>query len=253
MPELALQLGLGFGIGLSLGLLGGGGSILTVPALVYVLGQPAHAAVTTSLAIVGANGLLGAGFHGRQGTLNWRVALVFGGAGMAVAYLAAGFSQALSPAALLVAFAGLMLVIGALMLVPPRGRARREAPGHPRLWVVLGSGAAVGLLTGILGVGGGFLIVPALVMLVGLPMRQAVGTSLAVIALNSLAGLAGHLGQAVDLGLLAVFGVAGLAGTYAGARLAGKLPALALRRAFGGLVVVLGVFLLVDNVPRLFV
>jgi uncharacterized membrane protein YfcA len=251
--ELALQLLLGFGIGLSLGLLGGGGSILTVPALVYVLGQPAHAAVTTSLAIVGANGLLGASFHSRQGTLNWRVALVFGGAGMAVAYLAAGLSQQLSPAALLVAFAGLMLVIGALMLVPPPARNRPAEPAHPpRLWVVLASGAAVGLLTGILGVGGGFLIVPALVMLVGLPMSQAVGTSLVIIALNSLAGLLGHVGEVVDLRVLAVFVAAGLAGTFAGARLAGRLPALVLRRAFGGLVVVLALFLLVDNVPRLF-
>jgi hypothetical protein len=107
------------------------------------------------------------------------------------------------------------------------------------------------LLTGILGVGGGFLIVPALVMVVGLPMAQAVGTSLVIIAMNSAAGLLGHLGGSVDLALTAVFVAAGLAGTLAGARLAGRLPAESLRRAFALLVIVLALFLLYDNFPKL--
>lgn len=248
MAGLPLEIALGFAIGLSLGLLGGGGSILTVPALVYLVGQSPQAAITTSLAIVGANSIVGANFHRRQGTLNWHVALLFGGAGMLVSYVAAGMSRNwLSPTALLVAFAGLMIVIGLLMLRPPPA----ATVGDVQLqWpVVLASGAGVGLLTGILGVGGGFLIVPALVMLIGLPMAQAVGTSLLVIAMNSAAGFLGHLGEgAFDWALVIVFVTAGLAGTYTGSRLAGRLPAARLRRLFALFVIVLGVLLLIDNV-----
>src|SRR5690606_18447314 len=171
---LWLELLLGFSIGLSLGLLGGGGSILTVPALVYLVGQTPQTAVTTSLAIVGANSLMGASFHQIQGTLNWRIALTFGWVGMLTAFLASGFSKLLSPAVLLVAFALLMLVIGIFLLV--RKDAQETITSEKPLWVTLVSGAVVGLLTGVLGVGGGFLIVPALVVLVGLPMQMAVGT-----------------------------------------------------------------------------
>jgi hypothetical protein len=248
---LVLDTILGFGIGLSLGLLGGGGSILTVPALVYLIGQTPQSAVTTSLAIVGANSLLGAYFHRAQGTLNWRVALVFGGAGMLVAYLAAGVSKALSPDVLMVAFALLMLVIGGLLL-SGRTRARHAHEAQPALWKIVAGGAGIGLLTGILGVGGGFLIVPALVMLVGLPMHHAVGTSLLVIAMNSAAGFMGHLeGLALDASLIVVFVAAGLAGTFAGARLGKRLDANVLRRAFALFVIVLALFLLGDNLPKI--
>lgn len=252
MPGLLLDLTLGFGIGFSLGLLGGGGSILTVPALVYLAGQSPQAAVTTSLAIVGANSLVGASLHSRQGALNWRVALVFGGAGMFVAYLAAGLSRLFSPSALLVAFALLMLVIGGLMF-SGKAPAPGDAASAPRGWpVALAAGAGVGLLTGILGVGGGFLIVPALVMFVGLPMKQAVGTSLLVITATSLAGLLGHLnGEPLDVALLVIFGAAGLIGIWAGTRLAHRLPADQLRRGFAVFVIALALFLLADNLPRL--
>jgi len=249
---ILLGLVLGFVIGGSLGLLGGGGSILTVPALVYLVGQTPQVAVMTSLAIVGANSAMGALFHRAQGTLNWHVALLFGGAGMATAYVAAGFSDRISPDIIMVAFATLMLVIGLLLIF--RGalpdRAERE---QLSFWKIIAAGAAVGLLTGILGVGGGFLIVPALVMLVGLPMQQAVGTSLVVIAMNSLAGFLGHIGDgALDIPSLVVFVAAGLAGTFAGARLAHRLPAARLRQAFAGFVIVLALFLLYDNLPKLF-
>lgn len=247
-----MGLALGFGIGGSLGLLGGGGSILTVPALVYLVGQTPQVAVMTSLAIVGANSALGAFFHRAQGTLNWRVALLFGGAGMTTAYVAAGFSNRLSADFLMVAFATLMLVIG-LLLVFRRQPPAVLDPAHLSLWKIVASGAAVGLLTGILGVGGGFLIVPALVMLVGLPMQQAVGTSLVVIAMNSLAGFMGHMGDgALDVTALVVFVVAGLAGTFTGARLAHRLPAARLRQLFAVFVIVLALFLLYDNLPKLF-
>ncbi len=256
MPGLLLDLVLGFGIGLSLGLLGGGGSILTVPALVYLVGQTPQAAITTSLAIVGANSMLGASFHHHQGTLNWKVALVFGGAGMVIAYLAAGLSKLFSPAALLVAFAILMVLIGAMMILrrEPRREPSAQAPdGAAQRWpLVIAGGAGVGLLTGILGVGGGFLIVPTLVMLVGLPMGQAIGTSLVIIAANSVAGLLGHLSAGrFDLTLTLIFVAAGLGGTWAGARLAGRLPATRLRQGFAVFVIVLALFLLYDNLPKL--
>jgi uncharacterized membrane protein YfcA len=254
MAGMPLYLLLGFGIGLSLGLLGGGGSILTVPALVYLVGQAPQAAVTTSLAIVGANSLLGASFHGRMGTLHWRVALVFGGAGMLVAYLAAGLSRRFSPAGLLVAFAVLMLLIGVVMLLRKERGTAQNATAHCRCnWpLVVATGAGVGLLTGVLGVGGGFLIVPALVMLIGLPMYQAVGTSLVIIAANSFAGLLGHLGQSTfDAALVLIFVAAGLGGTFAGSRLARRLPQTRLRQMFAVFVMVLAVFLLRDNLPKL--
>lgn len=252
---LALDLVLGFVIGLTLGLLGGGGSILTVPALVYLVGQSPQAAVTASLAIVGINSTVGALFHQRSGTFHWKVALLFGGAGMITAYLAAGLSQRLSPALLMVLFALLMLVVGSLMILQkrnePEDHAAQEMRSTPNVWVILLAGVIVGLLTGLLGVGGGFLIVPALVMLVGLPMVQAVGTSLAIIAANSFAGLLGHLGVPLDLWLTIVFAGAGIAGTFAGSKLARRLPANRLRQSFAVFVIVLGIFLMVDNVPKI--
>jgi uncharacterized membrane protein YfcA len=240
---------LGFAIGLVLGFLGGGGSILTVPALVYVVGQSPQAAVTASLVIVGANATLGAFMHRRQGALNWRVALLFGGVGMMTAYLSADLSRLLPPTALLILFALLMLVMGLYMLL----RRRLECSGEGRGWLItIASGAGVGALTGFLGIGGGFLIVPALVMLVGLPMRQAIATSLIIIAMNSLAGLLGHLGDGVlDLTVIAIFVVAGFGGAWAGTRLTRVLKPDQLRISFACFVVLLGAFLLVDNLGKL--
>jgi uncharacterized protein len=262
---LMLEVVLGFGIGLSLGLLGGGGSILTVPALVYLIGQSPQAAVATSLAIVGANSVFGALFHSRGGSLNWKVAVVFGGVGMAAAYLAAGVTKDIPPALIMVLFAALMILVGVLMLARREkdGNGSKDTAGIPvtgsrpetlqgGLLTTLAAGASVGMLTGILGVGGGFLIVPALVVLVGLPMYQAVGTSLAVIAANSAAGLLGHIGaQSFDLSIAAVFIGAGIAGTYGGVRLARVVPARRLRKIFALFVIVLAIFLLFDNLPKL--
>lgn len=253
MPLLLLNVLLGFAIGASLGLLGGGGSILTVPALVYIIGQTPQVAVTTSLAIVGANSALGAIFHRTQGTLNWRVALLFGGTGMLFSYLAAGISKNVSPAVLMVMFALLMLFIGGLLLVQKQAKVQ-SAHTDLKLWKVVGGGAGVGLLTGILGVGGGFLIVPALVMLVGLPMHHAVGTSLVIIAMNSAAGFMGHLGDNLpDLTLIIVFVTAGVAGTFVGVRLGKHLEASLLRRIFAIFVIILALFLLYDNLPQILV
>jgi uncharacterized membrane protein YfcA len=255
LSTLLLASVLGFGIGISLGLLGGGGSILTVPALVYVLGLSPQAAVTTSLAIVGANSTLGAAFHRAQGTLNWRVAALFGGTGMGVAYLAAGVSENIAPAVLMASFAALMIAVGGVLLRPSHPAAPQDFQAHEAesiaLWKLILTGALVGLLTGLLGVGGGFLIVPALVMLLGLPMHQAIGTSLAVIAMNSAAGFLGHLGGLhLDLGLMSIFILAGLGGTWTGARLGRGLEAEVLRRAFALFIILLGLLLLYDNLPQ---
>ena len=189
-------------------------AILTVPALVYLVGQTPQAAVTTSLAIVGANSLVGAMFHRAQGTLDWKVAFLFGGAGMLISYFSANISRHLPSAVLLVAFALLMLTIG-MMLFVRRDELSAETSSTKPLSLILASGAGVGFLTGVLGVGGGFLIVPALVMLVGLPVQMAVGTSLVVIAMNSAAGFIGHAGGgSFDLVMVIVFVAAGLVGHF---------------------------------------
>jgi len=252
MPNLFLDLILGYGVGLTLGLLGGGGSILTVPALVYLVGQSPQAAITTSLAIVGINSLLGAYFHHRNGALKWRVALFFGGSGMLFSYLSAGLSKDFPPFLLMTSFAVLMLVVGILMIV--RHPSTNDDPSKPhRLWPILTSGAGIGLLTGVLGVGGGFLIVPALVMFVGMPMYQAIGTSLIIISANSIAGLLGHMGGVpVDLLMTFIFVLAGLVGTFSGARLAYHLPAQRLRFIFACFIITLACFMLFDNLGDMF-
>jgi uncharacterized protein len=247
-----LELALGFGIGLSLGLLGGGGSILTVPALVYLVGQTPQVAVTTSLAIVGANSLMGAMFHRAQGTLDWKVALMFGGAGMLVSYLSANISSRLPPAVLLATFALLMLTIGIMLFIFRNNESEVTCSAKP-IRLVLASGAGVGFLTGVFGVGGGFLVVPALVMLVGLPVQVAVGTSLVVIAMNSAAGFLGHTGSgSFDLSMALVFTTAGLIGTFTGAKLSTRMPSSKLQKAFAWFVIALALFLLYDNLPKIF-
>ena len=250
MSALLLAAMLGAAIGLALGMLGGGGSILTVPALVYLLGQNPHGAVGSSLVIVGANALVGAWLHGRAGHVRLRAALLFGAAGVAAAFGGARLSRLLPGPALLALFALLMLVIAVVML---RGQARPAAqPAAPVWWRVLLGGVTVGFLTGFLGVGGGFLIVPALVLLLGMDMRDAVGSSLVVIAINSAAGLLGHLDDgALNWALIGTLLAGGAPGLLLGARLARRLPPARLRQSFAVFVVLLGVTLLAINIPQL--
>jgi hypothetical protein len=219
--------------------------------LVYLVGQTPQVAVTTSLAIVGANSMMGALFHGSKGKLDWKVAIIFGTAGMLVSYVSAGISRHISPEILLVAFALLMLVIGLMLLFR---RAKEEGTSYiaKPLVLVFASGAGVGLLTGILGVGGGFLVVPALVMLLGLPVQMAVGTSLVVIAMNSVAGFLGHVGSgSFDWMVTLVFVAAGLAGTFSGMRLSSRLSSSKLQKAFAIFVIALAFFLLFDNLSNI--
>ncbi|MFN8444688.1 MAG: sulfite exporter TauE/SafE family protein [Caldilineaceae bacterium] len=250
MFQITVDLLFGFAIGLTLGLLGGGGSILTVPVLVYVVGLSPQAAVTASLMIVGINSGMGAFLHQRLGTLNWRVALVFGGVGMVAAYISGNLSHLLPATVLMILFALLMLLVGAYMIFSkPPSNEKLEMRGWP---VIVVSGFGVGLLTGFLGVGGGFLIVPALVVLVGLPMRQAVGTSLIVIAMNSLAGLLGHLNSgAIDMTVVTLFAVAGISGSLVGTRLTRIIKPEMLRTSFAVFVMLLAAVLLYDNVGKI--
>jgi hypothetical protein len=245
-PHLLLALAFSTLIGLSLGLLGGGGSILAVPVLVYVARVDVHAAIGMSLAVVGATALVGGLAHARAGRADLRAGAVFGGAGMLGAPLGAQATHAVAPRVLMLLFAALMLVVATLML-RHRGAA---PPGRPRSRpaAVPAAGFGVGLLTGFLGVGGGFLIVPALALLAGLPIHHAVGTSLLVIAANAAAGLLAHLGRGgVPLGLTGAFTAAAVLGALAGVRVAASLDPLRLRRGFALFVILVGLLLLARN------
>jgi uncharacterized protein len=246
--------GLGLAIGLLLGLLGGGGSILAVPALVYGVGVPLSAAVPTSLLVVGISAATGVLPRIRGGGVAWRVAGVFGAAGAVLAFGGAAVNRLLPPAAVLAAFAVVMVAAGWRMLrEQPEVGGDCALPGGGVDWrsclpKAIAAGAGVGFLTGLFGVGGGFLIVPALVLLLGLSMPVAVGTSLVVIVLNSAAGLVAHAGADIDWPLAATFTVAAVVGSLAAARLAPRVPAGALRRWFAYLVFVVAAFVLVQAV-----
>ncbi|WP_155300208.1 sulfite exporter TauE/SafE family protein [Deinococcus kurensis] len=235
-------------IGLSLGLLGSGGSILTVPVLVYLGGEPGKLAITESLAIVGLISLFGALPYARGRQIDWARVVLFGLPGMVGTAAGSALSVHLSGGTQLLIFAAVMLVAATLMVRPP------PAPGassHPA-WLTALEGAGVGVLTGVVGVGGGFLIVPALVLLGGLPMSLAVGTSLSIITLNSAAGLLRHLDQgsvALHWPLIGLFAVIGVAGSQLGARIGRCLPQVALRRGFAAFLVVMGLYVLTTNVP----
>jgi uncharacterized membrane protein YfcA len=232
-------------VGLSLGLLGGGGSILAVPVLVYVAHIAPADAIGMSLVIVGATSVAGSVAHARAGAVEWRAALPFAGAGVLTAFAGGLLTRLVPGRVLLLGFAALMIAVGGWMLLRGRRRTRPAAeapPRPPRPGRALVAGALVGGITGFLGVGGGFLVVPALIAFTGLDMRRAVGTSLVVIAINSAAALAAHLGGGELHALLAVaFTALAVGGALVGARLGRKLPADRLRAAFATFVVAVGV------------
>ncbi|HVC82548.1 MAG TPA: sulfite exporter TauE/SafE family protein [Chloroflexota bacterium] len=244
MEQILLALAFGALVGLSLGLVGGGGSILTVPILVYVLGESAHLATGTALAIVGANALIGAWDHRRAGRVRLPVAFIFGGIGT-VGALAGSLLNHLAPErAVLIGFALLMLATAAAMAWLRLGD-RRAAERLGLSWRMVLAGLAVGVLTGFFGVGGGFLIVPALVLALGLPMRDAVGTSLVVIAINAAAALVGHLRfGGIDLEVTGLFIISGAAGAILGSRISGCIDEQRLRQGFAGVVVLIALYIL---------
>lgn len=218
-------------VGVALGMLGGGGSILMVPLLTYVGGLDAKQAIATSLLVVGVTSAIGAIGHARAGRVRWGVGLMFGTAGMAGAYGGGLLARCVPAGALLVGFAGLMCVAAVAML---RDRADLSDATRASAARLVALGLAVGVVMGLVGAGGGFLLVPALVLLGALPMSAAVGTSLVVIAMQSFAGLAGHLaGTLVDWRLAGLITAVTVVGALAGGRLADKVQPDALRRGFG--------------------
>ena len=250
--QTALALLLSAALGASLGLLGGGGSILAVPMLVYVGAVEPRAAIGMSLAIVGMTSFFAGLLHARAGNVAIRQAALFGFLGIGASYWGARATRGVQPGLLLVLFGAVMLVAGLAML------ARRHAEEvsrarPPRLHVLVPVAIGLGVLTGALGVGGGFLVVPALVLFGGLPMRLAVGTSLFVIAVNCAAGFVAHLSDRdLDLARTVAFTVAALVGAIGGQRLAGRFSPMALRTAFGALVVLVALVLLTKNAAALF-
>jgi len=305
---LAIAIPAGLLIGLSLGALGGGGSILTVPALVYLLHQPPHAATTGSLLIVGITALAGMTAHLHAGRVRVAQGITFGVLGVAGSYAGTRLSASIKPDLLLALFAVLMLVAAAAMLrrrrpvTNPSGQAAQPDPGigtpqtgtsaglavgptartatvtldrlgyvtRPQVktawWQrlradvtagqslkIVTAATAVGLLTGFFGVGGGFVIVPALVLALGFEMPAAIGTSLLVIAINSAAALTARFGSHVHLDwrLLAAFTIAALAGTFAGNRIASRVDASRLIAAFTVLLAAVAVYSLCRSLPGL--
>ena len=247
-----LAMALVLGVGVSLGLLGGGGSILMVPILRYALGQDAHTAITLSLLVVGTTSLAAVVPHARAGRVRWKTAFVFGLAGMAGAYPAGALAGRIPPAVLLVSFALVMIVTAAAMLRrKPGGRGDPSQPAKARsIAKIVAEGVVVGAVTGFIGAGGGFLVVPALVLLGGLPMEVAVGTSLVVIALKSLAAFAGFVGHTtVPWALALAVSAAAIVGTLAGSQIAGRVCPKRLQAGFGWFVVAMAAFMLAQELP----
>lgn len=243
-------------VGLTLGLLGSGGSILTVPVLVYLVDEPEKLAIAESLGIVALISLVGAIPFGFKRQIDWRSVVFFGGPGMAGAYLGAYLSVFMSGAVQLVLFAGVMLIAAVMMLRQQTGALGSRTDRHP-IWKIAVEGFVVGVLTGIVGVGGGFLIVPALVLLGGLPMHLAIGTSLTIIAVKSLAGFYKYLdvleaaGLVVHWRLILIFSAIGIAGSVIGGKMGEYVSQQRLKRGFAVFLVVMGLYILGQNLLAL--
>jgi uncharacterized membrane protein YfcA len=257
VPVLALILAAA--IGLSLGTLGGGGSVLTVPVLVYLVGYDPKVAVPTSLAVVGSASLMGAFGHWRAGRVDLRVALSFGLVAIVGSYLGAKLALRMQGEVQLAILAVVMVTAAVLML---RGGSGGKSDGDDAVGVAWEDRAAalrhivrlapvaagVGLLTGVVGIGGGFLIVPALVIWGGVPMATAVGTSLFVITLNCIAGLVGYVGHvAIPWAGTLLFTAVAVAGSAAGSAIVGKIPQQRLRRIFAVFLLGVGGFIMYRN------
>lgn len=248
-------------MGLSLGLIGGGGSILTVPILVYLFGVDAVLATAYSLFIVGLTSLIGSFSHMRMGNIHWRTALVFGIPSIVAVFATRAWlvpalpdplfslgGTAVSKAlGMLILFASLMVAAAYSMIREPKAAASGSdgamAFNYP---LILGEGLVVGTITGLVGAGGGFLIIPALVLLARLPMKQAVGTSLIIIASKSLIGFTGDLkgDEVIDWNFLLLFSAIAIGGIIAGSILSERIPNEKLKPAFGWFVLVMGIYII---------
>jgi uncharacterized membrane protein YfcA len=256
---------LGFLIGLSLGALGGGGSILAVPALVYAAGQDPKAATTTSLLLVGIAALVGMATHWRAGRVRVGTGIMFGLIGIAGSLVGSAVNRHIDPNLLLLMFSGLILVAARRMRVgcPSCTKAGETAAlaitddhesgrvalliGAPvdvrRYGEILAAGTAVGFMTGLFGVGGGFIIVPALALVLGLPMPEAIGTSLLVIAVNSAVALSTRLATTtIDWSTTTPFALAAILGVLTGGRIADRLDPKRSQRWFAALLVAVAAY-----------
>ena len=233
-------------VGFSLGLLGGGGSILTVPILVYIVGQDPKIAVPLSLAIVGATSLFGVYRNIKKHQVDFKIALVFGAISVLGTFLGTIISKKLTGEVQLVIFAVIML-FASFSMIKGRKESEQKAEHKTNFLLVLIQGFIVGIITGIVGVGGGFLIVPALVLLANLPMRKAVGTSLLLIAINSFFGfgsyiLAGNI--EIPWNFLITFTLLSIVGVIIGSMMADKVPQKTLKKIFGIFLIFMGLFIL---------
>ncbi|MEO8622660.1 MAG: sulfite exporter TauE/SafE family protein [bacterium] len=239
-------------IGLSLGLMGGGGSILTVPIFVYVLGFDPKQAIVMSLPVVGVTSFVGALAHWRSGNINLRTAALFGVVAMAGAYLGARLAVYLNGAVQLSLLAVVMLVAAVSMFRSvnrePMVSTDATAGDTMSIALLVPTALGVGLMTGIVGIGGGFLVVPALVLLGRVPIKQAVGTSLLVIAMNCASGYVGYIGQVViPRRFLVGFTFVAVLGIIAGTYMVRYVSQRSLKRAFAIFLVLMGAFILVKN------
>ncbi len=242
-------------VGFSLGMLGSGGSILTVPVLVYVLGQDEKIAIASSLAIVGAISLIGSFPYIFRRMVDWRMVLFFGLPGVVGTWLGAWASVLVSGAVQLAVFAAVMVAAAYLMIRPASLTEVRDSSRSVAVYLTASEGLGVGALTGFVGVGGGFLIVPALVLLGGIQMHRAIATSLVIIALKSFAGFAKYVdvlsGEGIDLPVIVIFSLLGIGGSFLGGYIAPRIHQDRLKRGFGGVLVVMGLFILYRTVPTL--
>ena len=247
MSALILALVAGAVVGLALGALGGGGSVLAVPALIYLLGFTPAAATTAGLLIVTATSLTALYAHARTGNVRWKAGTLFAAAGLLPAAAAGAAAARLPEPVLTAAFAAVAALAAVTMLRPGRPAAGPGAAGV-RPARAAGTGAGLGALTGLLGVGGGFLAVPALVTVLAFEMQAAVGTSLLVISANSLASLTtrGATTAGIDWAVIGPFTGAAILGAWDGKRLAAKVTGGLLRRAFAVTLLAVAAFMLAD-------
>lgn len=242
-------------VGLVLGLLGSGGSILTVPVLVYLVGEPSKLAIAESLGIVAFVSFVGALPFVYRRLVSWRSVVLFGGPGMGGAYLGAWFSQFMPGELQLAIFAGVMLLAAVMMF--GRQAPTGESAGMRVHWKVMIDGLGVGVLTGVVGVGGGFLIVPALVFLGGLPMQLAIGTSLFIIAVKSVSGFVKYVdvlaeaGLSVHWDLVFLFSALGIVGSFVGGRIGAYVPQEHLKRVFAVFLLLMGGMIFGQNVATM--
>ena len=252
VPNELLGIALGFAVGIVLGLLGGGGSILAVPIFLYVFRVDPKPAIAMSLAVVGMSAFVGFLGHWRQGSVNLRVGLPFGAVAMIAAFLTARVSDRVPDVVQLTLFAVFAFSAAIVMLVDSL-RPRRGNPlpqRQPHFTPVLAIEAVVvGALTALIGAGGGFVIVQALVYLAGVPVKQAVGSSLLIITLNALSGFAGYIGEVpIDWRLVGIFTGVAAAGALLGSRLNRHVSQVRIKQAFALLILTLGGYLVLRQV-----